>query len=187
MRTRLTDAQIWTILTLPRASDAQLAAMLGVKVSTVHNARWKLSRNGWSCSVRYAPCRHCGELATLKGQSTDHAYHARCRPAALRAIQQRVDAEPPVTPEHVARLHQWQQATQERTLAQAASNGRRWSDAEDAVVRELIDRPIEETCDELDRSLYAVAYRRARLRQVLGKHANQASPVTPGISSKSRQ
>jgi hypothetical protein len=167
MRNRLTDAQIWTILTLPRASDEELATMICVKESTVHNARWKLSRSGWSCSVRYAPCRHCGELATLKGRSTTHAYHTSCRPAALRAIQQRLDAERPVTPERVARLHQWQQDTQARTLVQATSNGRRWSDAEDAVVRELMDRPIEETCAELDRSLYAVQDRRARLRRRL--------------------
>jgi hypothetical protein len=165
MRTRLTDAQIWTILTMPRASDAELAAMLGVKVSTVHNARWNLSRHGWSCSVRYAPCRLCGELATFKGRSSTHAYHASCRPIALKEITRRIDADRPVTPERVARLHEWQQATQERTLAQATSNGRRWSDAEDAVVLELMDRPVEETCEELGRSLYAVAQRRVALRK----------------------
>jgi hypothetical protein len=185
MRTRLTDAQTWTILTLPRASDAELATMLGAKTSTVHNARWRLSRKGWTCSVRYAACRHCGQPATLKGRSSTHAYHRSCRPAALRAIQQRIDAERPVTLERVARLHQWQQATQVRTLAQATSNGRRWSDAEDAVVLELIDRPIEETCEELSRSMYAVAYRRVRLRKTLDKHANQASSTAPGIPRKS--
>jgi hypothetical protein len=167
MRSRLTNAQIWTILTLPRASDVELAAMLDVKVSTVHNARWKLARAGWSCSVRYAACRHCGELAALRGASLKHAYHEHCRPAALRAIQQRLDAERPATPGRVARLHQWAQDTQARTLAQATSNGRRWSEAEDAVVLDLIDRPIEETCAELDRSLYAVQDRRARLRRRL--------------------
>jgi hypothetical protein len=165
MRTRLTDAQLWTILTLPRASDAELAAMLGAKVSTVHGARWKLARNGWSCTVRYALCRHCGQPVTLKGRSTTHAYHPSCRPIAHKEITRRIDAERMVTPEQVERLHQWQYTTQARTLAQATSNGRRWSEAEDAVVLELMDRPVESTCEKLGRSMYAVAQRRVVLRQ----------------------
>jgi hypothetical protein len=165
MRSRLTDLQIWYILNAPFASDEQLAATIGAKVSTVHNARWSLSRKGWTCSVRYAACRHCGELATLRGASRTHAYHPQCRPLALTEIQRQIDAERPATPERVARLHQWQVDTQARTLAQATSNGRRWSETEDAVVLELIDRPIEETCEELGRSLYAVAQRRVALRK----------------------
>jgi hypothetical protein len=167
MRSRLTDLQIWYILNAPLASDEQPASTIDAKVSTVHNARWSLSRKGWSCTVRYAACRHCGELATLRGASRTHAYHARCGPLALTEIQRQIDAERPVTPERVARLHQWAQDTQARTLAQATSNGRRWSEAEDAVVLELMERPVEETCAELDRSLYAVQDRRARLRRRL--------------------
>jgi hypothetical protein len=71
----------------------------------------------------------------------------------------------------VARLHEWQHAIQARTLAQATSNGRRWTESEDAVVLELMDRLIEETCEELDRSLYAVAYRRVKLRRMLAEDA----------------
>jgi hypothetical protein len=107
MRTRLTDPQIWMILTLPRASDAELAAMLDVKVSTVHNVRWKLARAGWSCSVRYAACRHCGELAALRGSSLKHAYHARCRPLARIEIQRRLDADRPVSADKIVRIQGW--------------------------------------------------------------------------------
>lgn len=67
VRILLTDAQVWAILNAPGLTDAQLATALGVKESTIHNWRWLLARHGWTCGVRYAPCRHCGELAALRG------------------------------------------------------------------------------------------------------------------------
>jgi hypothetical protein len=167
MRTRLTDVQIWLILNTPLASDEQLAATIGAKVSTVHNARWKLSRAGWSCSVRYAACRYCGELAALRGSSLKHSYHVHCRPLALTEIQRRLDADRPVPAEKIARIQQWGDATQQRTRRDATNAGIRWTDDDDAVVLDLMGRPIVETCEELRRSMAAVSHRRVRLRRLL--------------------
>jgi hypothetical protein len=165
MRTRLTDPQIWTMLNTTQASDEDLAAMMGVKPSTVHHARWYLSRKGWSCTVRYEPCRHCGELATLRGSSLNHAYHAACRPIARAKIQRRLDESREIPPEVIARVQQWGRDLQERTKSKAQNSGNRWTDDEDEIVIALIDQPIEFTCQNLGRSLYAVAERRKKLRR----------------------
>jgi hypothetical protein len=152
MRTPLTDPQVWTVLPLPRASDEELPAMLGTKVSAVHNARWNLALKGWTCSIRYAPCRHCGELATLPGASRTHAYHAKCRPLALAEELRRLDADRPVTPEKIAKILEWGHALQEQTRHEATNAYTRWTEDEDVVVLPLMDLPLVETCEELRRS-----------------------------------
>lgn len=165
MRTQLTDLQIWTLLNAPDMTDVELAAVLGVKTSTVHGARWRLRRNGWTCSVRYAPCRLCGDTATLRGRSVKHAYHSHCRPAARRQIQQRLDEARPVMPEQVKRFHQWTDEAQQRSRTTATRTWARWTKDEDDILIALANRPLEVSCEELGRTLYAVNARRVVLRR----------------------
>jgi hypothetical protein len=182
MRTRLTAAQIWMILTPPRASDADMTAMVGAKVSSVHNARWSLARTGWTCGVRYEPCHHCGDLATLRGSSPRHAYHALYRSLAQAKKQRRLDAERQVCPEQIARIQAWSNATQERTRRDTVNTGTRWIEDEDAIGLELMGRPSVETCDDLRRSKAAVAYRKVRRRcsLVANEETVSGAPATIG-------
>jgi hypothetical protein len=165
MRTRLTDDQVWTILNTPGMTDADLASALGVKESTVHNRRWLLKRSPWSCSVRYAPCRHCGEIATFRGQSARHAYHAQCRPIALRAIQRAIDAERLITPERVDRLHRWHRDAQQRSIAGATNAGARWTEDDDAYLLEHWDDGYEALAADLCRTVGAINLRRVVLKR----------------------
>jgi hypothetical protein len=165
MPKRLTDLQLWTILNAPDLTDANLATVMNVNVATVHGARWRLRRTPWSCTVRYEPCRYCGETATLRGSSRTHAYHAACRPLAERELQRRLDAQREVDPESIRKLYDWSVSTQARTVARATNNGARWTADEEAVVVAHMHRPVEETCAVLGRTMKAVAHRRGRIRR----------------------
>ena len=85
-RTRLTDHQLWQIVTAANdLTNAALAQALGVKTSTVHAARWRIRRSGWTCRVSYGVCPVCGEWFTRQDAAGRRVYHPGCRPIALRA------------------------------------------------------------------------------------------------------
>jgi hypothetical protein len=163
MLTRLTDAQRWVILQTPRASDETVAQIVGANRSTVHHARWRMARNGWTCSVRYGVCRYCGQPAALKGASRMHAYHAACKPLAQKRLQERRDMRRPIEDQQLTRLQRWRDAMQARTRALARNTGQRWTAGEDALVLALTDRPIIESCVRLGRLFAAVSKRRSRI------------------------
>lgn len=162
---RIRDAEIWLVLHWPRLSDEQLALIIGANTSTVHNLRWRLRRRGWVCSVRYAPCRHCGKLATLRGASRKHAYHPWCRPDAKQAVTSRREDRLPPAARQLARITQYRTRLQAQTRQQAHNAGRRWTEDEEQIVLDLMDRPILETCAEVQRSFAAVSRRRSILRE----------------------
>jgi|GEM_PF-4434875 len=162
---KLSHEQRWTLMHMPPAiSDRDAALAIDASVSAVHNARWQLRTRGPSCPVRYRVCRHCGELFTARTNNARAAYHPECRPEALKLIQQRLDAARPIRPDALERAHLWTQDRQAETRPRATNHGQRWTAEDDAVVLELMDRPIVETCETLGRSLFAVERRRRVVR-----------------------
>jgi hypothetical protein len=165
---RLTDDQIWILLHILEVSVEHLAAAFGVTVTAIHNVRWRLRRRGWTCSVQYRTCRHCGELLTIRNSHAKMAYHDACRPEARAAIQRVLDAQRPVTAEKLKRAHEWSRTVQAETKRQATQHMRRWSRDDDDILVKLLDHPITETCEVLGRSLHAVQNRRQVLKRQEG-------------------
>ncbi len=61
--------------------DVALGDLIGVKPSTVRNARARFRRAGWSCQVAYTTCDHCQEAMLRRRHRTSRArYHPDCRP-----------------------------------------------------------------------------------------------------------
>ena len=83
---RLTDDQLWAIVCAdPSITNRQLAETLGAHGNTVTHARRRLRRHGWTCSVSYTTCRHCGAAVTRQGNGQERrTYHPACRPVAVQ-------------------------------------------------------------------------------------------------------
>lgn len=172
-RQQLTDAQSWIIVCADRSvSDQQLADALGLRVSTVHAARWRFRRQGWTCAVRYAVCRHCGKACTRRGhRDSRRDYHDTCRPEARRAIQSAIGRRrwegmsPEARNVRLDRAHEHEaehQAVSQKTAVQHMS---RWTAEEEAVLIERAGEPLHLLARDLGRTLWAARARRWKLRQ----------------------
>ncbi len=171
-RQQLTDAQSWSIVCAkPSVTDRQLAAALGVRASTVHAARWRLRREGWTCAVRYTDCLHCGVPFTRRGRRDSRRdYHDQCKPAARRTIQSAIDRRrweemPPEACNVILdRLHQHQAEHQAASQKRAVQHMTRWTADQDAELIERSGEPLHVLARDLGRTLLAVQARRWKLR-----------------------
>jgi hypothetical protein len=173
-RTALTDEQIWTLIQADASTlDRTLAAELRVNLSTVHNARWRFRRKGWTCAVRYVTCDHCGEPLIRRGRyDSTRKYHPGCahqvkeqqakewereRWGNLSASEQQT-----VLDRGHRHTGRWQEATQ----GSATNKGRRWQVWEDETIMDPAAPPDYELATELGRTLHAVRGRRQVLRRL---------------------
>jgi biotin operon repressor len=172
-REQLTDAQSWIIVCADSAlSDEQLADALGVRVSTVHAARWRFRRRGWTCAVRYTTCLHCGEAFTRRGRrDSRREYHDGCKPEARRGIQSAIDRRrwEKMTPEArnviLDRAHEHEAEHQVASQKRAVQHMSRWTADEDAALSERAGEPVHLLARDLGRTLYAVRARVRTLRE----------------------
>lgn len=172
-RQQLTDAQCWVIVSAdPSVADRQLADELGLRVSTIHAARWRLRRQGWTCAVRYVACRHCSGALTRQGRrDSRREYHHECRTSARQAIQGRLDQGrwermPPERRNVVLdRLHDHEAEHQTASQRTAAQHFSRWTPEEEAMLVERAGEPAYRLAHDLGRTLYAVRARKWRLRE----------------------
>lgn len=172
-RQQLTDAQCWIIVCADASVTAQqLAEALGVRVSTVHAARWRLRREGWACAVRYVTCRACGGAFTRRGRrDSRREYHDGCKPEARRAIQGAIDRRrwEKMTPEArnviLDRVHEHEANHQEASRTTAVQHMSRWTADEDAALIERAGEPVHLLARDLGRTLYAVRARVWKLRE----------------------
>lgn len=173
MRKLLTDEQSWIILcTDASVSDGQLADALGVPVSTVHAARWRFRRQGWTCAVRYTLCLHCGAPLIRRGRRDSRRhYHDACRPEARRVVQRAIDRRRwermPAEARNVVldRAHEHEAGHQAASQASATQHMSRWTDDEDVVLIERAGEPLHRLARDLGRTLWGVRGRRWKLRQ----------------------
>ena len=171
-RHQLTDAQIWIIVCAEASvTDRQLADALGMGLSTVRNARWRVRRQGWTCAVRYTDCLHCGVPFTRRGhRDSRRDYHAQCRPEARRAIQSVIDRrrwnKMPCEARNILldRLHDHQADHQAASLMTAKQHMTRWTADEDTMLVERAGEPLHMLARDLGRTLLAVQSRRWKLR-----------------------
>lgn len=172
-RQQLTDAQSWIIVcAAPSVMDSQLAESLGVRASTVHAARWRFRRQGWTCAVRYVPCRHCGVPFTRRGRrDSRREYHDGCRPEARRAIQKRLDRRrwermPPEARNVILdRAHDDEAEHQAASQKTAVQHMSRWKEHEEAVLIDRAGEPLHLLARDLGRTLWAVRARVWKLRE----------------------
>jgi hypothetical protein len=172
LRTALTDIQLWTLInTADGIADADLAATLDARITTIHAARWRLRRTGWTCAVSYGTCQVCGGTFTRQGhQAGRRAYHPACRPEALKQLNAGYDAErwellsPQERRSRLDRAHQYVSDHQEQSVPTATRHGARWQDWEDAVIRDGFGRTDLALAQELGRTLYAIRARKRLLR-----------------------
>ncbi len=173
VRKLLTDEQSWVIVSVdPSVPDRQLADRLGVPVSTVHAARWRFRRQGWTCAVRYTVCLHCGDPLTRRGRHhSRREYHDACRQEARRSIQRAIDRRRwkrmPVEARNVVldRAHEHEAERQAASQASAVQHKARWTEDEDAVLIERAGEPLHILARELGRTLWAILARRWKLRR----------------------
>lgn len=167
------DAQSWIMLCAEASvSDAQLAESLGLKVSTVHAARWRFRRQGWTCAVRYTPCRHCGVPFTRRGRRDSRRdYHDDCRPESRRAIQSAIDRRrwkrlsTEARNAILDRAHEHEAEHQAASQKTAVQHMSRWTEEEEAVLIERGGEPLHSIARDLGRTLWAVRARRWKLRE----------------------
>jgi hypothetical protein len=172
-RRPLTDDQSWVIVCATSdITDAQLAAALGVQVSTVHAARWRFRRQGWTCAVRFVACRHCGQLLLRRGRRDSRRdYHDECRPEARKRIQREIDrrrwerADAERRNVVLERWHEHQYDHQAETAKAATRHAARWTEYEDTVLIERNGEPLHVLAYDLGRTLWAVKDRRQSLRR----------------------
>jgi hypothetical protein len=161
----LTDEQNWAIITAPdTTTSVDLAGALNLAANTVVASRRRLRTEGWVCRVRYDTCPYCQRPVTVRIRSAQHAYHPECKPLAKLARQRERDADESRARDNVDRIRQWWVDKQEETRQKADQGGTLWTEEEDKLLLSMLDRPMEETCDLLHRSISAVNHRRRRLK-----------------------
>jgi hypothetical protein len=171
-RRHLTDAETWDIINSFDESDSAIAGRLGVKVPTVHAARWRLARNGWTCRVHYTVCLYCGEQLTRRGSKTGkQLYHTDCREHVrtewnARREPMRWESTPTERQQLILqRGHQHTERWQAETLDRATQGNKRWQEWENALILDSEAAPDHVLALELNRTLMAVRGRRRDLKK----------------------
>lgn len=169
-RKLLTDEQLWLITIAPaEVTDRQLADALGVSFSAVHNRRWQIRKNGWTCKVWYETCTYCGQTVTMSPNRsrTDKLYHEECRPRANRAFQRdRYHKKAETQRRQIQRATQASvHAIQDASIERANNKGQLSTANEDAYLVENLYRKPREVATELGRTYYGVESRMKRLRR----------------------
>lgn len=173
MRKQLTDQQSWVIVSTDSSvPDRQIANALEVRFATVHAARWRFRRQGWSCAVRYTDCRHCGVPLTRRGhRDSRRQYHDECRPEARTELQRAIDHRrwermaPEARNRVLDRAHEHEADHQAASQALAVRHRARWTEDDDAILIEPAGEPAHAIARDLGRTLWAVRSRRLKLRQ----------------------
>jgi len=168
VRSYLTDEQIWTIITAPDSvTSASMAREFGVSETAVKQARILYRTHPWTCRVDYATCEVCGLPMTLRGwRAMRQRYHAACRPVALKEMavvhhQARMArTSETARNELIDRLHEWDDEGHRQSRAVAINHLKRWTPAEDALVRDHPGKSDLEVALVLGRSLRAVKRRK---------------------------
>jgi hypothetical protein len=171
---QLSDDAMWTIVCHPTTPAPALGARLGISNVRVNKIRHALKPAGWSCTVAYVPCAHCGALLTIGGHvRRDRAYHAPCRPAARTAIQATLDrrrwarADVDERNRLLDRRTASDEAHQPRTRDAATQHGARWTEEELAYLIAHHAEAEHRLATALGRSLSAVRKRLLRERGLL--------------------
>lgn len=170
-RILLTDDQLWLILHSEKhVSDHILAQAIGAKETTVHAARWRLQKQGWTCRVSYGTCQLCGEPFIRRGFRTGRRqYHAECylKNKQLENVpreKERWENHPAAVQEIILeRGHRYDRYWQEVTQERATNSGSRWQLWEDELIVADDRPPDRELAIELGRSLKAVRRRRQEI------------------------
>jgi hypothetical protein len=166
----LTDEQLWAILNELDTHYTELGPRLGTSLEAVRLAQYRMKRNGWSCKIRYGTCRFCGRPMTVRVRSSAYAYHRECKPAATSALKrQREDAAE--VEERSEYFRNWLLRQQEESKGAATKYRAPWTEEDDQVVLEMMEKPVAETCQVLHRTVYGIIARRHRLRKKMAKPA----------------
>lgn len=170
----MSDDDLWMIVCHPERSAPDLARQIGTTATAVRNARMRFRREGWSCRIDYRPCAHCGgTVAASAGQRSKQIfYHRRCRPAALAAIQHRLDSDRWETmteaerAENVRRKDARERAKNARAFEAAHGHRRPWQQDElDRIFQSDQGTTDLELALELGRTVFAVRSKRQHLQR----------------------
>jgi hypothetical protein len=172
-RIAFNDDQLWRLVHVHSdVSDVALAKSLGVQISTIHAARWRLRKHGWTCRVSYGTCRYCGKPFTRQGhKASRREYHPECYlankrehspPREKRRWQSLSASEQAAI---IDRAHEHNSRWQELTQAKATNHMKRWQDWEDELILSPDAPPDHELALDLGRSLLSVRGRRRDLKR----------------------
>jgi len=174
---RFTDIQCAEIAWAERSeTTTALARRLSLPFDAVGQARRRFREHGFCCPVHWSMCPICGQPTA--GRTSRHRVHLSCRPGrdagyARRRYARLVDElgsgflmlSTKRQLASIERLHEATARDQELTLRSAHRGGKRWTQAEDAVLCEYPEKAARDLALQLGRSRFSVARRRSDLRK----------------------
>jgi hypothetical protein len=178
----LTDEQLWVILNELDTHYTELGPRLNTSLEAVRLAQYRMKRNGWSCKIRYGTCRYCGKPMTVRVRSHAYAYHRECKPVATSMLKRQRESAAEVE-ERTEYFRNWLLRSQEQSKATATKYRAPWTEEDDQVVLEMMEKPVEESCQILRRTAYGIIARRHRLRKKMAKLAEDSDiqPVSEPV------
>jgi hypothetical protein len=172
-RNPLTDYQIWVLVQADQnVADIELACSVGTQVSTIHAARWRLRKHGWTCRVSFGTCRYCSKPFTGQGHKAGRReYHPACYQANKKDLTASHDKRRwkclsgSEKAEIFEQGHRHTAKWQEVTKDQATNHMRRWQNWEDELILATNAPTDFELALDLGRSLLSVRGRRRDLKK----------------------
>lgn len=186
---RFTDSQCAEIAWAECSeTTTALARRLNLPFDAVARARRRFRDDGYCCPIHWAVCPICNQ--SIAGRTARHRVHIGCRNGRdagyarrryARLVQQLGSGFLILSPEQrVASLDRLHQATirdQEITLRSAYRGGKRWTQAEDALLRAYPEKAARDLALQLGRSRFSVARRRCDLRRDEALEETALSPA----------